>query len=484
MWHRDHGPDRRGLRRSSIRRARRSAVEALEVRALLSADAARFVPGEVLVEFRAGVGAAERADVRARVNGTETGRVGLDQSATPGLGELEKVALPTGLGVEAAVASLAASPAVALVQPNYIYTASAADANDGSYTTANTADQLWGMYGDRTAPNVDPYGSQAGEAWAADDLGSHAVYVGVIDTGIDYAHPDLYRNIGLNPGEIPRTLKHAPVDADRDGVISIGDLNADANSDIVTDSNGTGYIDAGDLLADPRWADGSDNDGNGEVDDLVGWDFVNNDNSTFDGNFDDHGTHVSGTIGALRNNTGVSTGLGDGGVVGVSPTVSILSGKFLGPDGSGTTYDAVKAINYFTDLKTRDGVNVVALNNSWGGGGYDQAMEVAIINAAKANILFVAAAGNDGGTPTTSPTSRRTTRAPATVGGVTGASYDSVISVAAIDRNGNLASFSNYGSTTVDLGARASGSGRPTPTSAATRPGTPSTAAPRWPRRT
>src|SRR5204863_9845200 len=132
--------------------------------------------------------------------------------------------------------------------------------------------------------------------------------------------------------------------------------------------------------------DGKDNDGNGYIDDVHGWDFANNDNSTFDGTTDDHGTHVSGTIGAKGGN--------GKGIAGVNWNVTILSGKFLGPDG-GDTFSAVEAIDYFVDLKKRQGINLVAINASWGGGGYSQSLHDSIIRAAKAGIIFCAAAGND-----------------------------------------------------------------------------------------
>ncbi len=179
-----------------------------------------------------------------------------------------------------------------------------------------------------------------------------------------------------------------------------------------------------------------DNDGNGYVDDIHGWDFANNDETIYDGgnrgSLDDHGTHVSGTIGAKANN--------GTGVVGVNWNVTLISGKFLGRNG-GSSADAVKAVDYFTNLKTSKGLNIVATNNSWGGGGYSQALYDAINRANAANILFIAAAGNSG-----------------TDNDVT-ASYPSnydlpnVIAVAAIDKFGALASFSQYGKTTVDLGA-------------------------------
>jgi subtilisin family serine protease len=259
-------------------------------------------------------------------------------------------------------------------------------------TTATSTDpyfsqgNLWGMSGPATTP-ANAYGSNAAAAWAAGATGSSTVYVGVIDEGIQHTHPDLAGQV-QNPGET---------------------------------SNGV------------------DDDKNGYVDDVYGWDFAANNSSVYDGgksgNADDHGTHVAGTIGAKANGSGV---------VGVSWNVRLISGKFLGARG-GTSANAIKAVDYFTGLKQR-GVNVVATNNSWGGGGYSQALRDAIERANAANILFIAAAGNGGGDGVGDNND-------------TTASYPSsypnanVISVAAITKTGARASFSNYGATSVDLGA-------------------------------
>ena len=242
--------------------------------------------------------------------------------------------LPAGKAREQAIAELRADPAVAYAEPNYVLTHQAI-ATDPYFTDG----RLWGMYGDASTP-ANQYGSQAAEAWARGNTGSSSVYVGVIDEGIQYTHPDLDANVWTNP-------------------------------------------------FDP--ADGRDNDGNGYVDDVRGWDFANGDSSIYDGgnrgSLDDHGTHVSGTIaGEANNGTGVA---------GVTWSTKLISGKFLGRNG-GSLAAAVKAVDYFTDLKTRHGLNLVATSNSWGGGAYSQALYDAIARANTANILFIAAAGNSG----------------------------------------------------------------------------------------
>ncbi|MFQ5638544.1 MAG: S8 family serine peptidase [bacterium] len=170
--------------------------------------------------------------------------------------------------------------------------------------------------------------------------------------------------------------------------------------------------------------DGIDNDGNGYIDDVHGWDFFNNDNTVFDNPAnDDHGTHVSGTIAAVGNN-----GIG---VTGVNWQATIMPLKFLGP-GGGSTADAILAIEYATNK------NVRVINASWGGGGFSQALKNAIDAS---GAVFCAAAGNSGVNNDASP------HYPS--------SYTSanLIAVAATDHNDQVAGFSNFGATSVDLGA-------------------------------
>ena len=310
----------------------------------------------------------------------------------------------------------------------------AAISNDAGYTNGG----LWNMYGDKTTI-ANPYGGQAGEAWAAGFTGSMKTVVGVIDSGVDYTHPDLYLNIWLNQGEISATLKASLKDTDGDGLITFRDLNNATNKGYVTDLNRNGYIDAGDLLKDARWADGLDQDNNGFKDDLIGWDFANNDNDPFDDN--GHGTHVSGTIGAMGGN-GV-------GVAGVDWNVQIVAMKFLGADGSGQTSNAIQAVNYFTTESklAPTSENFVATNNSWTSGGFSQALSDAVTLAAKNDILFIASAGNS------AINTDVYGNYPSTLSTATTAGYDAVISVASLTDAGGLSYFSNYGAKTVDLAA-------------------------------
>jgi len=185
---------------------------------------------------------------------------------------------------------------------------------------------------------------------------------------------------------------------------------------------------------------GRDDDGNGYVDDVNGWDFTHDDASIHDGTVDDHGTHVAGTIGA-RGGNGT-------GVAGVNWRVTLIPAKFMGAAG-GYISDAVRAIDYITDLKMRHGLDIVATNNRWSGGGLSEALSDAIDRAGDAGILFVAAAGNDGVDIDASP------RYPAayicTNGGTRG--WDCLIAVGNIKPDGDRRSDSNWGAGSVDLGA-------------------------------
>jgi serine protease len=298
-----------------------------------------------------------------------------------------------------------------------------------------------------TTPN-DPYFAQqwaltqsaATDAWDS-GTGSASVVVADIDTGVDYTHPDLYRNIWINKAEIPRAVRRRLRDADGDGRISFWDLNDARNAGRVgaADGNGNGYIDAADLLARYRrdgtggWADGKNgrsNPNDSYVDDIVGWDFAGDDNNPFD--YNGHGTHTAGTIAATGNDaTGVS---------GVAWKVSLMPLKVFDDVGEGATAeDIAAAIRYAADSGAR------ASNNSYGsqGGPGDDPIYSAIDYARRKGHLLVFAAGNDGVDNDFS----RWASYPASY------DLDNIISVAAGDQNGDLAYWSNYGATSVDLAA-------------------------------
>ena len=237
---------------------------------------------------------------------------------------------------------------------------------------------LWGLHniGQRVNGLPGVADIDLDAAEAWDIVTGGAVRVAVIDTGIAFGHPDLAPNIFLNPGE-----------------------------------SGQG-----------RESNGIDDDGNGYVDDYRGWDFVNNDNSPDDDA--GHGTHVSGTI-AARGNNGIGT-------TGVAWNASVLPIKAGAADGSFAVSDAIAAYGYAAKMGAR------IANVSFGGYGASLAEQEAI--RAAGNVLFVAAAGNEGnnndGLDRSYPCSYP---------------LENVVCVGAVNPDGSLAGFSNYGTQNVDL---------------------------------
>lgn len=211
--------------------------------------------------------------------------------------------------------ALAACPTCSC-SPNYEVKASVTP-NDTSYGN------LWGM------PFIN-----APTAWDT-TTGSDSVVIGVIDTGVDYNHPDLVDNMWVNPSEIA--------------------------------------------------ANGIDDDGNGYIDDIYGINAITNSGNPLDDH--NHGTHCAGTIAGRGNN--------NLGVAGVAWRTKIIGAKFLNSSGSGLISDAIQSLDYLNDLKVNYGVNVVATSNSWGGGGFSQPLLDEITRSRNAGVLFIAAAGND-----------------------------------------------------------------------------------------
>jgi subtilisin family serine protease len=328
------------------------------------------VPGELIVGFRPGTSDSAQSAALVRA-GAKNKKAFKQIRAHVVRGPDNKLA--------AIEKTLSSDPRVAYVEPNHVVSISAVP-NDPSFS------QLWGL--DNTgqtggAPDAD---IDAPEAWNL-STGSSSVVVAVVDTGVDFSHPDLAAEQWVNTGE-------------NCGSSNPASLCAQASN-------------------------GIDDDGDGYVDDWRGWDFVSGDNNPFDDH--DHGTHVSGTIGAVGNN-GV-------GVAGVNWNVKIMALKFLDSSGSGDTAGAISATLYAADHGAR------IASNSWGGGPFDQGLSNAIEYGASKGMLFVAAAGNDGTNSDSTPSYP--------------ASYDSpaVVAVAATDSSDNLASFSNYGARSVDLAA-------------------------------
>jgi subtilisin family serine protease len=396
------------------------------------ASGGEFVRDYVLFKFKKHATVVERESALDKAGISIAGSFGFD-----GNEHVHRARLHDGRDASGAADALAAQPAVAYAEPDYVVHA-AVLSNDPGFTGG----RMWGMAGDQSSP-ANAFGSQAAEAWAAGYTGSTKVAVGVVDSGVDYTHPDLYLNIWLNNNEIPLALRSSLVDTDADGTITFRDLNASANSASVRDLNLNGRIDAGDLLADTRWEDGFDTDSNGYRDDLIGWDFANGDNDPYDDN--GHGTHVAGTIAATGGN-GV-------GVAGVAWSTLIVPLKFLDGEGSGMTSAAVRSIDYFTAAASRSTkVDFIATNNSWGGGGYSQSVLDAIIRGARQDILFVAAAGN-GGDDGVGDNNDSVANYPSNYSTSAALGWEAMIAVSALTSSGSLASYSNYGAGYVEIGA-------------------------------
>ena len=168
--------------------------------------------------------------------------------------------------------------------------------------------------------------------------------------------------------------------------------------------------------------EGVDDDENGYIDDIYGYDFSMNDSDPMDGH--GHGTHCAGVIGAKHNSIGVK---------GTMDNVKLMSVKFLSDSGSGTIEGAIKAIDYAVN----NGAHI--LSNSWGGGGFSQALYDSIKNAQEKGILFVAAAGNARNDNDQWP------EYPASY------DIDNIVSVGAMTGAGTKARFSNFGQETVHV---------------------------------
>lgn len=277
------------------------------------------------------------------------------------------------------IAELNRDPAVETAEPNYIRRFFTAPPNDMLFTN------LWALQNTGQSPNGIT--GTAGDdikfipaSTLAQAPGTNPPVVAVIDSGVDYRHPDLASNIWINTAENP--------------------------------------------------TNGLDNDGDGYTNDYYGYDFADNLPSPIDSGF--HGTHVAGTIAAVGNN-----GIG---VIGVNYQARIMCLR-ASNDGE-TLFDSaiIQAIEYATMMKGR-GVNVVAINESFGGSSSSSIESAAMTSAGDAGIIFCCAAGNNSSDNDTTP--------------VYPANYRlaNQIVVAATDQNDVLASFSDYGPGTVDLGA-------------------------------
>ncbi len=332
------------------------------------------VAGEVIVKLRDGATDFNVADCERDADADHDEEIG---------GRGARLIHSRSKNAATLVRELSARGDVLYAEPNYIVRADAIP-NDTSFGSLwgmqNTGQVIGGVAG---TPGAD---ISATAAWDI-STGSTANVVAVIDTGIDYTHPDLAANVWSAPTAFS---------------VNIGAVTINCAA-------GTHGFNAITKTCDP-------------LDD------------------NNHGSHVSGTIGGVGNNAQ--------GVAGVNWTASIMGSKFLNAQGSGTTADAINAIEFTIQAKAAfagtGGANVRVLSNSWGGGGFSQALLDEINKANLNNMLFVAAAGNS------SANNDVTAFYPAdySLNGAT-----NVVAVAATDNRDLLANFSNFGPTTVHLGA-------------------------------
>ena len=334
-----------------------------------------YVVGEVIVKYTSNVAALRMAASPEESQTMEMLSFSVEEDLSDIVPGMQVASVDSEIPLETVIAALESSPFVEYVEPNFYIALTLPE--DPIPIDEEALSALSDFMMEKVS-NDPMYSSQWGltnikadKAWDA-TTGKRDIVIAVIDTGVDYTHPDLAANMWINTKEKP-------------------------NSNV-------------------------DNDGNGYAGDYYGYDFINDRADPMDDN--GHGTHVAGIIGAVGNN-----GIG---IAGVDWNVRIMPLKFLRANGGGDTIAAIKAINYANSM----GADIISC--SWGGPGMSQALGDAI---KQTNKLFVFAAGNDGANNDATP------HFPSNFG------YDNMIVVAATDKNDQLASFSNYGASKVDVAA-------------------------------
>ncbi|MGB7925060.1 MAG: S8 family serine peptidase [Pyrinomonadaceae bacterium] len=344
---------------------------------------------EVLVRFRPGTTLERMRNIARRLNDRIEDRI----ESVNGLAVIED---EDGVNAEAVAAQYRAlTDSVEYAEPNFRITLEPEfqGDNESAYSKRAPAEL------DRDVPSGTPNDPRFTDQWSLNNTGQQGgkaqadisallawektkgtekVVIAVLDSGVDYTHPDLIENIWFRPSNIPE------------------------------------YVD----------------DQLGTVNDLRGFSAVDDLSDPMDDN--GHGTHCAGIIGAQGDN-----GIG---IAGVNWKVQIMPLKFIGAGGSGTTKDAIEAINYVIDRK-RAGVPVRIISASWGSTQKSQALEDVIRKAGEEGIIFIAASGNSSANADRSP------HYPS------GFDLPNILSIAALDRKDELASFSNYGAKRVHLAA-------------------------------
>jgi subtilisin family serine protease len=344
----------------------------------ISVGAQEYVPGELIVKMK-----DQRASGASRFLGKASTRSKMSLKKSWSQFNIHQFQLKPGVSVEQAINDLHFDEEVEYAEPNYILKKHSPGIEGAPMTFSELQQDLeanseeWDSFGAAERFGQTGADIRVEEAWSILGNSTQKPIVAVIDSGVDYDHY-VFRESGaiwVNPGEIP------------DNSI--------------------------------------DDDNNGYVDDVYGWNFVNNSNDPMDD--DNHGTHVAGIVLGITQDILRMEGE-------ISPSrIQIMPVKFLDHNGSGTTANAIAAIHYAMN----NGAHV--LNNSWGGGHFSQALYDVIDQSNKLNISFVAAAGNAANDNDATPTYP--------------ASYKiaNVVSIAATSTFDGLASFSNFGNQSVHV---------------------------------
>jgi len=373
------------------------------VAAAPAALAAEYKPGEVIVKYKEGIFRA-RTTMNALYSSIGVENVRRYSGMMNGF---EHLTLEDSVKVEDAIAELQKNDAVSYAQPNYILHAFPIRTRESSVSIARVGNgtPCW-------IPGI-PFPPGCEDGASDDDRPSDPnatrppLKEAPQEVNPPVVDPDLAKTYGMT--------KISAVEAWK--------IHRGSKTFVVADID-TGIDYNHEDLAFNLWRNPKPSDKN----DIVGFDFVHNDGLPFDDNM--HGTHTAGTIGAVGSN-GVA-------ISGVIQQVSLMSLKFLSGEGSGTTADAIRAIDYAVEHGAK------VLSNSWGGRGDpdNQALKDAIDRAKNKDVLFIAAAGNDG-----TDNDGSSPPYPAAF------DNDNLIAVAATDDNDKLAYFSNYGKKTTHVAA-------------------------------
>lgn len=344
---------------------------------IVSADQVKpnYVPGEVLVKFKTKISLSAARNKAASFSMVTAQEYKFFTKKT----RLPYLLLRSGKMTTMEMMNLLQKdPDILFVSPNYRKKPAQVFPDDPKF------ELLYGFHNSGQVNGIPDADIDMPEAWEK-TTGSHDVVLAIVDTGVDYLHEDLAANMWHNPLEV---------------------------------------------------ANGIDDDNNGYVDDIFGYDFARDNfgsNGSNPMDFDGHGSHIAGIIGAVGDN--------DIGICGVNWIVSIMAIKATRPDGFFYDSDLLEAYEYITLMKENYDINIVAVNASYGGRGRNPILKDAIEAMGTAGIVFSTAAGNesaDNDTIASYPSNYN---------------LDNIISVASTDRNDLLSDFSNYGGSSVDLAA-------------------------------